>query len=85
MFTELLGEVPEAKILDYLLLHPHMSHTVTNITRGTELNFRTARRKLSTLVALGAVDSMEEGARNFYRINQTMILRELKKLDRLWR
>ena len=84
MFVELLGEVPEAKILDYLLLHPHLGHTLTNITEGAELNFRTTKKKMNMLVALGAVDSSEDGSRSYFRINHTTLLKEFKKLDRLW-
>jgi predicted transcriptional regulator len=86
MFKDLLGDIPESRILDFLLLHPHTSHTLAKIIEGTKLNFRTAKKKMENLVKVGAVEVVhEDGKSRFYIINTEHLVSEFERISDLWR
>jgi predicted transcriptional regulator len=85
MFKDLVGDIPESRILDFLLLRPHTGHTLAKIIEATDLNFRTAQKKIQNLVDLGVVSiSHEDKKSKFYIINTEQILHEIKRMTELW-
>jgi predicted transcriptional regulator len=86
MFKNIIGDTPESRILDFLLLHPHTGHTLANIIEGTNLNFRTARKRMEDLVKIGVVEVVHEDRKSrFYMINTDSIISEFEKMMELWR
>lgn len=86
MFKDVIGDIPESRILDYLLLHPHTGHTISKIIDGTSLNFRTAQKRMENLVNLGVVDIVHEDKKSrFYIINTEHLVNEFEKISELWR
>ncbi len=86
MFKDVVGDTPESRILDYLLLHPHTGHTMAKIIEGTELNFRTAFKRIENLCNLGVVEVVHEDKKSrFYIINTERLVNEFEKMSDLWR
>lgn len=86
MFKDLLGDIPESRILDFLLLHPHTGHTLAKIIEGTNLNFRTARKRIENLVNIGLVEIAHEDRKSrYYIINLEHLIGEFEKMADLWR
>jgi predicted transcriptional regulator len=86
MFKDVIGDIPESRILDFLLLHPHTGHTLAKIIDGTSLNFRTAQRRIENLVNLGVVEVTHEDRKSrYYIINTEHLLNEFEKISELWR
>ncbi|UCE72905.1 MAG: hypothetical protein JSV56_07665 [Methanomassiliicoccales archaeon] len=86
MFKDIIGDSPESRILDFLLLHPHTGHTLAKIIEGTDLNFRTAQKRLESLVSAGAVEVVHEDKRSrYYVINMERLVGEFEKIADLWR
>ena len=86
MFKNIIGDTPESRILDFLLLHPHTGHTLANIIEGTNLNFRTARKRMDELVTMGIVKVVHEDRKSrYYMIETDSIINEFKKMMDLWR
>ncbi|MEE9151144.1 MAG: hypothetical protein V3U20_04835 [Thermoplasmata archaeon] len=86
MFKDVLGDIPESKILDFLLLHPHTGHTMAKIIEGTNLNFRTAKKRVENLVNIGVVTvAHEDGKSRYYIINLEHLTGEFEKMSELWR
>jgi predicted transcriptional regulator len=86
MFKDIVGDTPEARILDFLLLHPHTSHTLAKIIEGTSLNFRTAQKRIDELIDCGAVEIDHEDKKSrYYIINMDHMIPEFEKIADLWR
>lgn len=86
MFKDVIGDTPESRILDFLLLHPHTGHTLAKIIDGTNLNFRTARKRIENLANVGAVAVVHEDKKSrYYIINTEHLLNEFEKITGLWR
>ena len=86
MFRDIIGDTPEARILDFLLLHPNTSHTVAKIVEGTDINFRTARKRIENLEKIGMVKvEYEDRKSKFYLINMDHLLGEFEKIADFWK
>lgn len=86
MFRDMIGDTPETRILDFLLLHPHTGHTLAKIIDGTNLNFRTAQKKIRNLVEIGVVEVEHEDRKSkYYIINTDQLISEFEKMADLWR
>lgn len=86
MFKDIVGDTPEARILDFLLLHPHTSHTLAKVIEGTNLNFRTAQKRIEDLVDCRAVSVDHEDKKSkYYTINMGSLISEFEKITDLWR
>ena len=86
MFKDIVGDTPEARIIDFLLLHPNTSHTLAKVVEGTELNFRTAKRRMENLEVLGIVKiNYEDKKSKFYAIDMDRLLREFEKIGDFWK
>ena len=86
MFKDVVGDIPESRILDYLLLHPHTGHTMAKFIEGTDLNFRTAFKRIENLVDLGVVEVVHEDKKSrYYIINTERLVNEFEKMSDLWR
>jgi predicted transcriptional regulator len=86
MFKDIIGDIPVSRILDFLLLHPHTSHTLAKIVEGTNLNFRTTRKRIENLVNIGIVEvAHEDGKSRYYIINLEYLIGEFEKMGDLWR
>jgi predicted transcriptional regulator len=86
MFKNIIGDTPESRILDFLLLHPHTSHTMAKIIEGTSLNFRTAQKRIDNLVECDAIKVIHKDKRSkYYIINMENLIREFEKIGDLWR
>ncbi len=81
MFKDIVGDTPEARILDFLLLHPHTSHNLSKIIEGTNLNFRTAQKKMENLIECGAVEVVHEDKKSkYYIIKMERLVAEFEKI-----
>jgi predicted transcriptional regulator len=86
MFRDIVGDTPEARIIDFLLLHPNTSHTLAKVVEGTDLNFRTAKRRMENLEALGIVKiDYEDKKSKFYMIDMDHLLGEFEKIGDFWK
>jgi len=86
MFRDIVGDTPEARIIDFLLLHPNTSHTLAKIVDGTDLNFRTAKKRVKVLENLGIVKvDYEDKKSKFYMIDMDHLLSEFEKIGGFWR
>ena len=86
MFRDVIGDTPESRILDFLLLYPHTGHTLAKIVKGTNLNFRTARKRVENLVEIGVVDVMHKDMKSrYYIINMDYLISEFEKIAELWK
>ena len=86
MFKNIMGDIPESRILDFLLLRPHTSHTIAKIVEGTKLNFRTAKKRMDYLVGIGIVEVAHEDKKSkYYVINMDRLVGEIEKMADLWR
>ncbi|UCF07892.1 MAG: hypothetical protein JSW28_09675 [Thermoplasmata archaeon] len=86
MFKDIIGDTPEARIIDFLLLHPQTSHTLAKIVEGTNLNYRTTRKRIENLRDIGivAVDYEDKKSR-YYLINMDHLLSEFEKIGDFWK
>jgi predicted transcriptional regulator len=86
MFKDILGDTPESRILDFLLLHPHTSHTLSKIIEGTNLNFRTAQKRIENLVECGAIEVDHEDKKSrYYMIKMERLILEFEKIADVWK
>ena len=86
MFKDVIGDTSESRILDFLLLHPHTGHTLAKIIEGTNLNFRTARKRIENLVNIGAVGIVHENKKSrYYIIDTEHLVTEFEKIADIWR
>lgn len=86
MFKDLVGDIPESRILDFLLLRPHTGHTLAKIIEGTNLNFRTAQKKMQNLVDIKVVKiSHEDKKSKYYTIDTDHLKKEVDKMIEFWR
>lgn len=86
MFKDVIGDNPESRILDFLLLYPHTGHTLAKIVKGTNLNYRTARKKIENLVKIGVVEVMHKDMKSrYYIINTDHLVSEFGKIADLWK
>jgi hypothetical protein len=86
MFRDIVGDTPEARIIDFLLLHPNTSHTLAKVVEGTDLNFRTAKMRMENLETLEIVKiDYEDKKSKFYMIDMDHLLGEFEKIGGFWR
>lgn len=86
MFRDVIGDTPESRILDFLLLHPHTGHTLAKVIKGTNLNFRTARKRMENLVKTGVVEVMHKDMKSrYYIINIDHLVGEFEKIGDIWK
>ena len=86
MFKDIVGDIPESRILDFLLLRPHTSHILAKIVEGANLNFRTTKKRIENLVNIGIVEVAHEDKKSrFYIINLEYLITEFEKMADLWR
>ena len=85
VFNEIIGDTPESRILDFLLLNPHQSYSLATIMRATKLNFRTTRKRMDVLVGLEIVKiGYSDGKSNYFQINIPHLVEELTNISDNW-
>ena len=71
LFTEVLGDYPLIRVLDYLILGKDFDYSISDITGGANVGWTTIHEILPKLEKLGIVKQTRKiGMAKLYRINE---------------
>ena len=70
MFTELFGDSPQVRLLDFLADTPHYDYTISQLSEATGISRPTLYRLLARLIDAGIVaHTRRVGGSRFFRLN----------------